>query len=346
MGSILKENIRTVPCPSTTLPVYNTTTRISVPATKEPSGSLKGLPTYHHATVNSPVPSVASADILLQRFAQFIQVITASRDVAFVAESNNTLSLVHALSRANVHEDAVPELRQQRLEDDGDLNTATLDFVLCYEMASKGSIRRNMRDPTSSISSQKLLRPLILSVTLFPEEETADITLCLCPNYGPRAAAGHLLNLSIAYLCPKIDLAKTEKSWLSTTFPTPSQTSSTEFPMFLHSILEETAKLYPNNIAIDEVTSRSQLSRPSFERRVSTYSELSNKVSLFADQIEQVLQRLEWPEFRDSQKMIPIFLQNSTELNICMNAISKAGHCFCILQTDAPEDRLRTCLRT
>jgi AMP-binding enzyme len=108
--------------------------------------------------------------------------------------------------------------------------------------------------------------------------------------------------------------------------------------------LEESARLYPHNIAIDEVTGRSASLPSSFERRALTYGELNDKVSLFADQIEQVLQRLDWPDFQGTQKMVPLFLPSSTELSICMNAISKAGHSFCALQTDAPEDRLRNLL--
>jgi amino acid adenylation domain-containing protein len=265
--------------------------------------------------------------------------------VAYIADNGSRLSLVRAVFNKNSHEDTELELHLQQLVDVEHLNITGSDFVLHYQIAGKRNTVTKDKDKTiASILTQELLQPLILSVALFSEQKTADITLYLRQDHGPKAAARHLLDLAIAYLRPQIDFAKTKKSQLVTAFPTLQETPDAEFPRFLHSILAESALLYPNNIAIDEVTGRSALLPSSVERRILTYSELNNKVSVFADQIEQVLQRLDWPDFKDSQKMIPIFLPNSTELNICMNAISKAGHCFCILQTDAPEERLRNLL--
>ncbi|KAN0111043.1 hypothetical protein V8E51_007430 [Hyaloscypha variabilis] len=333
MGS-MGEPFAAAPWPATILPLYNTTT------SKSPNGAAP-LPAYCNATTESSVPAVASVYSLLQRFAQFVHAVTASHEAAFIADTGSQLSVVYATS--NNSQDTALELHQQ-LVDDALLDLSGLDFGIHYQIVNNRTTVANDKD-TTTILTRKLLQPLVLSVSLFPGEKTANVTLYLRQDYGPKAAARHLLDLAIAYLSPEVNLAKTEKSQLATGFPTLQQTPGADFPRFLHSVLEETARLSPHNIAIDEVTGRLASLPSSFERRALTYGELNDKVSLFADQIEQVLQRLDWPNFQGSQKMIPIFLPSSTELVICMNAISKAGHSFCVLQADAPEDRLRDLLK-
>lgn len=318
--------------PVTNLPLYNTTKTIKTP-------------TYGNAITESSVPAVSSVHSLLQRFAQFVHAITASHELAFIADTGCQLSRVYATSSRGSHQDSAWGLHQELVKDNAQLDVGGLDFGIHYQIVDKRtSTTTNGQDTTTTAKLLKLLQPLVLSLQLFPEEKTANVTLYLRKDYGPKAAARHLLNLAIAYISPEVDVGKTEKSQIVTDFP-PIQTSDANFPKFLHSILEEKAYLYPHNIAIDEVTGRSASLSSSFERRTLTYSELNDKVSLFAKQIEQVLQNLDWPDFQVThQKMIPVFLPNSTELNICINAISKAGHSFCVLPTDAPEDRLQTLL--
>jgi hypothetical protein len=185
MGSI-GEAFTAAPWPATTLPRYNTTTA-------KPSGSL---PAYRHATEKSSVLAVASVDSLLQCFAQFVRAVSASDQGAFIADTGSQLSLVCA-----VHQDAAVELHQQ-LVDVTRQDIAGLDFGLHCQIGSQ-------RTDKTTILIRQLLQPLVLCVSLSPEEKTANIKLCLRQDYGPQAAARHLLDLAIAYLSPEVNLAKT-----------------------------------------------------------------------------------------------------------------------------------------
>ncbi|KGO74912.1 AMP-dependent synthetase/ligase [Penicillium italicum] len=298
--------------PTTSLPLFNTTV------------GTAAVRSYHEVTAHAiPIPSNSHA--LLQRFARFILAVTGRTDVAFIADDGCEQALFRATT-ASGDEVELTKTSSNAFSSD----VSGLDFGI-YAPASPDSTNNSLT---------KLLQPLVAS--LRPTDEgVADITLFLRGSHGPQAAARHLLQLATSYINPHPSLHKTEISQIYAPLPQHPLQNGHGSPVLLHNILEHAARSYPHNIAIDEVTGGRT---GSYTRCELTYVELNAKVSSFADEIQAVLQKLDWPAFQGGQKMVPIFLGNSAELNICMNAISKAGHAFCPLQIDAPEERLRDLL--
>ncbi|KOS43551.1 hypothetical protein ACN38_g5546 [Penicillium nordicum] len=259
----------------------------------------------------------------LQRFACFGLAVTGGTDVAFTADDGRGQSLVYATTASG----SVVELTKAS-SDALCSNVSSVDFGI-YAPLSPTSANNN--------SLTKLQQPLVVSLRHIDKGVT-DITLSLRGSHGPQAAAQPLLQLATSYICPHPTLHETEISEIQGPLPQQAPQNGHGSPVLLHRILEYAAHSFPHNIAIDEVTGGRA---GSYTRRQVTYEELNAKVWSFADKIQAVLQRLHWPAFQGVQKMVPIFLHNSAELNICMNGISKAGHAFCPLQTDAPEERHR-----
>lgn len=280
---------------------------------------------YHEVTAHA-IPVSGDSHALLQRFARFVLAVTGGIDVAFIADDGREQTLVCATTASgNIVE--LTKASSDALCSD----VSGVDFGI-YAPGSPASTNNN--------SLTKLQQPLVISLRPI-DEGVADITLSLRGSHGPQAAARHLLQLATSYINPHPGLHETEISQIQGPLPQQALHNGHGFRVLLHNILEDAARSFPHNIAIDEVTGGHA---GSYTRREVTYDELNAKVWSFADEIHVVLQRLDWPAFQGVQKMVPIFLHNSTELNICMNGISKAGHAFCPLQTDAPEGRLRDIL--
>ncbi|KAK0383738.1 hypothetical protein NLU13_9649 [Sarocladium strictum] len=313
MGSSGHHHTNVAPRPVTRLPVFSTTVGNS------------STRTYHSTTV-AATSIVHEQPELLERYALFVLAVAevdggSDDEVDFILEADQNQTLVHASRTYSQH------------------------FAL-HMVDSAGTA-----DTDSSVSLEQQY-PLVLSIRrLTSEEQPVHVTLYLRTDHGPKAAAHHLLQLATAYLAPQVNLENLEMSNLATPFPAHQTTAHNDRShspaLLLHTILEESARSFPHNIAVDEVLSSGggHALSSSYTRRELTYRELDAKVSECADQIEMVLHRLGWPTLEDGdQRMVPIFLPNSTELLICMNAISKAGHSFCVLQMDAPEGRLRDML--
>ncbi|CAI7636945.1 unnamed protein product [Penicillium glandicola] len=295
MGSLNQSNDAALR-PTTSLPLFNTTI------------GTAGVRSYHEVTAHA-ISVAGDSDSLLRQFARFVFAVTGSTDFAFISDDGQKQTLVCAtMTSGDVVE--LTKASSDALSSD----VSSFDFGI-YAPVSPASMNNN--------SLTKLLQPLVISLRRI-DDGVADITLSLRGSHGPQAAARHLLRLATSYINPDLSLHQTEISHIQAPLPQQPLQNGHGSPVLLHNILEDAARAYPHNIAIDEVT--------------------GGRVLSFADEIQVVLQKLDWPAFQYGQKMVPIFLHNSTELNICMNAISKAGHAFCPLQTDAPEERLRDLL--
>lgn len=165
------------------------------------------------------------------------------------------------------------------------------------------------------------------------DEGVAEITLSVRGCHGPQASARYLLQLVTSYINPHRSLHKTEISCIRAPLPQQPLQKRYGSPVLLHNILEDAARSYPHNIAIDKVPgSRVGL----YTRREVAYEGLNGKGPSSTHEIRVVLQNLEWPACQAGQKLVAIFLHNPTDLNISMSGISKATHAFCPLQANAP----------
>ncbi|KAJ4152981.1 hypothetical protein LMH87_009496 [Akanthomyces muscarius] len=266
---------------------------------------------YHHSIQNA-VPISNDIDNIVTRFAQFVSAVVGRNNVAYLVETDHRLSIVNAsVTPAGVKVTILQE------PDDG---SALSDLGFCIS-----TVQNRVFD---------LQKPFILAFRA--SGDVADLQAYLCRSHGPAAAAQHLLQLAISYMSPEASFNDTERSLITV----PSVSATHRSPV-LHDLLEQAAARYGNTIAIDEITGKQG---GAYMRKQLTYGELENKASKFAHQLDALLQQLDWPVFLGEQYLVPILMPNSTELNICMNAISKSGHAFCALPLDAPEQRIRDLL--
>ncbi|KAJ2972549.1 hypothetical protein NQ176_g7092 [Zarea fungicola] len=292
--------------PATELPMFNTTTEAT------------NITSYHKVTQDA-VPVRAGGGSTMTQFAQFVAAVVGRPNIAFLANTHSGLSVINATVTKEVVEATPLEYTE---------NDSSLSFI-------------GFAISTVCHQPLELLQPFILSLRY--TGEVVDITVALRASHGPEAAAQQLLRLATSYLTSAPNFSNTQKSVIVAPINAPvSLLANTPSPILLHEILGQAAVRYGGNIAIDEVTGRKG---SIYTRRQITYTDLHSKVAAFADEIEEVLQKLNWPLFNGEQRMVPIFMPNSTELNICMNAISKTGHSFCALQLDAPEKRIHDLLQ-
>lgn len=303
--------------PITKLPLFNTTTRA-------------GSDSSYHEVKAPCVNVVIGSENICQRFALFLAAITGEREIAFVAGTKAETGLVifnAEISEDNVHLNEIPCVDVQT-------GMSGLDFGIF--------LRHEHCHDTERASGSSLAQPRLpfeLHVVLDSQQKRmADITLRLRTDYGPLMASQHLLNLALSHIIPNGELAQMEGSQI--TGPVIGNGSDAS-NLLLSSVLEQTVRSHPADIAIEEVTGRSG---SVYSCRSVTYSELDDLASLWANQITSVLDKLNWPLFCGEQRMVPIYLPNCTELSICMNGILRAGHCFCSLPIDAPPERLRSFL--
>lgn len=313
MGSIDPQD-DTILTQATKLPLFNTTNHTA------------GLRSYHK--VKHPTLSThQGADALLEGFARFVSAVAGSTDVAFLAEQGSENFTVHAtVSRSNA-------FKLAKTVKDPDATCSDFGISLCESQEIQCS------------RLIALLQPIVVLVKQDQDGQAADITMHLRSDYGPLVAAQHLLDLVVEYIgCNSQSTNPSAKpSYLATEFRPEDglHNHAQPRPTHLHQILEETARTYPHNIALDAVTGRNA---SSYLRCELTYREFSDKVISFSNEIEMLLHRLEWPVFRGGQKIVPVLLPASIELSIFMNAMSRIGHCFCSLPMDAPQERLRDLL--
>lgn len=289
------------PPPLTDLPLFNTTT------------TAAKVSSYHHVTQHVSCFQNGNASII-KRFAQFVASVVGGNSVTFVANTDNGLDLVYA----SVAKSGVVTTTLQR--SDPESKTSRLGFAIT----------------TVDSRNDQLQQPFILSVQC--HGGSAIFKASLRGSHGPEEAAQHLLRLAISYLSPEMGLEKTSKSVILAPVLVPEASASNPSPALLHDVLGHAAGRFSHRVAIEEVTGKQG---GIYTRKMHTYAQLQEKVSVLADEIDLLLQKLDWPAFRGQQRMVPIWMPNSMELNISMNAISKTGHAFCPLQLDAPETRIR-----
>lgn len=286
------------------------------PATEVPlfnTTTRTGKVLSYHDSKKTAVPISNDTGEIVKRFAQFVSAVVGRSNVAYLVESDHRLSVVNAL----VTPVGVEVTMMQETNDE----SALVDLGFCISTAQ------------NRVSD--LQKPFILAVRV--SGNVADFQAYLRRSHGPAVASQHLLQLAVSYMSPELNFNDTQKSLIAA----PSASAPYQ-SLVLHDLLEQAAARYGDVIAIDEITGKQG---GAYMRKQLTYAQLQSKVSTFAHQIDALLQQLDWPAFLGEQCMLPILMPNSTELNICMNAISKSGHAFCTLQLDAPEQRIRDLIK-
>jgi ferricrocin synthase len=75
-----------------------------------------------------------------------------------------------------------------------------------------------------------------------------------------------------------------------------------------------------------------------------TYRETNSRVTELAIELEKIPRTINWPAVRGNQRVFPLFISPCPELYISILAVLKAGHTFCPLPIDAPQERLKDIL--
>jgi amino acid adenylation domain-containing protein len=199
------------------------------------------------------------------------------------------------------------------------------------------------------MTTDKRQKKLILSIVLYPSEDAADIHFTCSKCSIPEPAAAQLFRIAIAYLKAGDDDDHNTTQSLNPSvlnFP-PAFTQPLPLPwdaycepsrVFLaHSAFERRAAEFPDHPAIDFLSSNQS-------RTTISYGEALCKVDRIAKGLNQLLAKTTWAPVRGTQRVFPIFMATCPELYLTVLAILRAGHAFCPLPVDAPEDRIHAIL--
>lgn len=170
-------------------------------------------------------------------------------------------------------------------------------------------------------------------------ESTMDIHLSCSKAHIPMVAAEQLFRTLICYLQPDGLTASPAMSILN--YPPVHEPRKLPWerslvlpaPALVHHAFERRASEMQERPAIDFLTTN-------HGRISATYAEVNVQADRLAESITKILRSIRWPAVRGQQRVIPIFMSACPELYITVLAILKAGHAFCPLPIDSPEERI------